>query len=162
MFLLTLVTGSLFCLSLGLFFQDQTRIFLIGDSTMADKILIDNPEHGWGQSLPAFFSSRVQIFNHAKNGRSTKSFITEGRWEVVTHQLQEGDYVFIQFGHNDAKKDDTTRFAPPIPDYRDNLTTFIRDAREKKAIPILLTPITRRDFKDGKFVATHGEYPKVM
>ena len=129
---------------------------------MAEKSLIDNPEHGWGQLLPIFFSDKVQVLNHACNGRSTKSFITEGRWKVVVDQLQEGDYVFIEFGHNDAKKEDTSRFAPPIPDYRDNLIKFIREAREKKAIPILLTPITRRDFKEGKFIATHGDYPKVM
>jgi lysophospholipase L1-like esterase len=161
-FFLKFVAGILFCLSLGFYMQGHTRIFLIGDSTMADKVLIDNPEHGWGQSLPVFFSDNVQIFNHAKNGRSTKSFIAEGRWKVVLDQLQEGDYVFIEFGHNDAKKEDSTRFAPPIPDYRDNLTRFIRETREKKAIPILLTPVTRRDFKEGKFVATHGDYPSVM
>jgi lysophospholipase L1-like esterase len=129
---------------------------------MANKSLIDNPEHGWGQSLPIFFSDKVQVLNHAHNGKSTKSFITEGRWKVVVDQLQEGDYVFIEFGHNDAKKEDTSSFAPPIPDYRDNLIKFIREAREKKAIPVLLTPITRRDFKEGKFIATHGDYPKVM
>jgi len=148
--------------SAGWFTQDRVRIFLVGDSTMADKSLIDNPEHGWGQSLPAFFSENVQIFNHAKNGRSTKSFLAEGRWKVVVDQLQEGDYVFIQFGHNDAKKEDSSRFAPPVPDYRDNLIKFMRDARQKKAIPVLLTSITRRDFKNGNFVATHGDYPKVM
>lgn len=156
------ITGCLFCVSLGFFLQSPIRIFLIGDSTMADKSLIDNPEHGWGQLLPIFFSDKVQVLNHACNGRSTKSFITEGRWKVVVDQLEEDDYVFIEFGHNDAKKEDTSRYAPPIPDYRDNLIKFIREVREKKAIPILLTPITRRDFKEGKLMATHGDYPKVM
>jgi lysophospholipase L1-like esterase len=143
--------------------QTPARLFLIGDSTMADKPLVDNPEHGWGQMLPIFFAQNVQIFNHAKNGRSTKSFIAEGRWKVVVDQLQPGDYVFIQFGHNDAKKEDTTRFAAPRPDYKNYLVKFVRDAREKKAIPVLLTPVTRRDFDStGKFTASHGEYPAAM
>jgi lysophospholipase L1-like esterase len=150
------------CAFLGLQSDKCIRVFLIGDSTVADKPLVNNPERGWGQLLPIFFSDKVQILNHARNGRSTKSFITEGRWKIVADQLQEGDYVFIEFGHNDAKKEDTSRFAPPVPDYRDNLMKFIRETREKKAIPVLLTPITRRDFKDGKFAATHGEYPKIM
>jgi len=143
--------------------QTQSRIFLVGDSTMADKPLVDNPEHGWGQMLPLFFAQNVQIFNHAKNGRSTKSFITEGRWKAIYDQLQPGDYVFIQFGHNDAKKEDTTRFAAPHTDYKNNLEKFVREAREKKAIPILLTPVTRRDFNStGKYVGTHGDYPAVV
>jgi lysophospholipase L1-like esterase len=142
--------------------QSTTRIFLIGDSTMADKSLIDNPEHGWGQALPIFFSEKIQVINYARNGQSTKSFITEGQWKVIVDQLQEGDYVFIEFGQNDAKREDTSRFAPPIPDYRNNLIKFIRVAREKQAIPVLLTPVTRRDFQEGKLVATHGDYPEVM
>ena len=143
--------------------QTQLRIFLIGDSTMADKPLVDNPEHGWGQMLPLFFTQNVQILNHARNGRSTKSFIIEGRWKAVYDQLQPGDYVFIQFGHNDAKKEDTARFAAPHTDYKNNLIKFVREAREKKAIPVLLTPVTRRDFDTtGRYVGTHGDYPSVV
>jgi len=150
-------------LFVGWFPQTQSRIFLIGDSTMADKPLVDNPEHGWGQMLPLFFTRNVQIFNHARNGRSTKSFIAEGRWKAIFDQLQAGDYVFIQFGHNDAKKEDTTRFAAPRPDYQNNLLKFIQEAREKQAIPVLLTPVTRRDFDTtGQFVGTHGDYPAVV
>ncbi len=102
----------------------KSRIFLIGDSTMADKPLVDNPERGWGQMLPMFFQHDVEICNHAKNGRSTKSFIAEKRWDSVYNQLQKGDYVFIQFGHNDAKKEDTSRYAPHKPDYKNNLLKF--------------------------------------
>lgn len=156
--------GILCALILGASVSERgIRIFLIGDSTMADKPLVDNPEHGWGQMLPLFFSDDVQIFNHARNGRSTRSFLLEGRWQKVYEQLRPGDYVFIQFGHNDAKSDDTARFAPPRPDYRNNLRRFIKDASDKRAVPILLTPITRRQFdKDGRYVETHGEYPAVV
>jgi Lysophospholipase L1 and related esterases len=143
--------------------QRTTRIFLIGDSTMADKPLADNPEHGWGQMFPMFFSQDVHIMNYAVNGRSTKNFLNKGDWKRVYDQLQPDDYVFIQFGHNDAKKEDTLRYAAPRPDYKDNLKRIIHETREKSAIPILLTPITRRDFdKNGKYVGTHGDYPSVM
>ena len=143
--------------------QRMTRIFLIGDSTMADKPLADNPEHGWGQMFPMFFSQYVHIMNYAVNGRSTKNFLNKGDWKKVYGQLQPDDYVFIQFGHNDAKKEDALRYAAPRPDFKDNLKRIIRETREKSAIPILLTPITRRDFDtNGHYVGTHGEYPGVM
>ncbi len=139
------------------------RVFLIGDSTMADKPLIDNPEHGWGQMIPIFFSKNVLFFNHAKNGRSTRSFLYEGKWDVVRNMLRPGDYVFIQFGHNDSKKEDTSRFADPHTDYKEFLQRFIREAKEKKAIPVLLTPVNRRNFdKDGNFVDKHGDYPEAV
>jgi len=143
--------------------KNHIRIFLIGDSTMADKPLVDNPEHGWGQIFPMFFSKNVIVYNHARNGRSTKSFIDEGRWQVIYDQLQPGDYVFIQFGHNDAKKEDPNRYAPARPDYKENLRKFIRESREKQAIPILLTPVIRHDFNEkGEFIATHYDYPAAM
>ncbi|MBP8975922.1 MAG: hypothetical protein KBG83_04300, partial [Bacteroidetes bacterium] len=139
------------------------RIFLIGDSMVAEKPLVDNPEHGWGQMLPMFFTKNVTVYNYARNGRSTKSFITEGQWKIVHDQLKPGDYVFIQFGHNDAKKEDPCRYVPAKPDYKENLRKFIREAREKQAIPILLTPVTRYDFnKRGELIATHSEYPAAM
>jgi len=95
-----LLTLPLLALSTG----DQRRVFLIGDSTMADKPPIGNPERGWGEVFPLFFPNGVSLENHARNGRSTKSFLAEGRWQAVYEKLQAGDYVFIQFGHNDAKK----------------------------------------------------------
>src|ERR1700690_3051113 len=81
----------------------RIMIYMIGDSTMADKPLDDNPEHGWGQMFPMFFDSCVTIENHAMNGRSTRSFLREDRWQPIVDKLREGDYVFIQFGHNDEK-----------------------------------------------------------
>ena len=152
-----------YCALLGLKSETDICIYLIGDSTMADKPLVDNPEHGWGQMFPLFVSQNVRVKNYAVNGRSTKSFLAEGRWKIVFDQLQPGDYVCIQFGHNDAKKSDTSRFAAPRPEYKDNLKKIIREAREKSALPILLTPIARRDFDtNGCFIGTHGEYPAAM
>ncbi len=141
----------------------RVTAFMIGDSTMADKPLADNPERGWGQLLPMYFDDRVVIKNHAVNGRSTKSFIDEGRWDKVAQQLQKGDWVFIQFGHNDEKKEDPTRYAAPNTDYKTNLTRFINEVRSKGATPILLTPVMRRRFDaQGKFFDTHGEYPAAV
>lgn len=90
--------------------DDKLTIFLCGDSTLADKLPTDKPETGWGMVLPDYFNNdAVQIQNHAVNGRSTKSFITEGRWQKVVSQVKKGDWVFIQFGHNDQKVADSTR-----------------------------------------------------
>lgn len=144
-------------------FQGEVRIFLIGDSTVADKPEIDNPERGWGQMFPWFFDRGVVVENHARNGRSTKSFINENRWQRVLEALRPGDYVFIQFGHNDSKKEDTTRYAAPYTSYKQNLLRFVRESRSKGAIPILITPVSRRKFDEsGRFVDSHGDYPKVV
>ncbi|MBN2008454.1 rhamnogalacturonan acetylesterase [candidate division KSB1 bacterium] len=150
-----------------LIFRCQTTpvvdVYLIGDSTMANKPLEGNPERGWGQMLPEFFKENVRIHNHARNGRSTKSFINEGRWQIVLDSLKSGDYVMIQFGHNDQKDYDTTRYAAPHGAYKNNLRQFVDDTRNKGAIPILLTPVMRRKFNDNdQFYDTHGDYPDVV
>ena len=130
---------------------------------MADKAIIGNPERGWGMALPLFFSDNVVIENHARNGRSTKSFLAEGRWASVYDKLKPGDYVFIQFGHNDEKKADTSRFTDPRTEYRTNLLRFVTEARSKGAIPVLMAPVARRHFnKDGEPELTHGDYPAVV
>ena len=141
-----------------------THVYLIGDSTMADKPTPEkNPERGWGQLLPTFFDEHVVVRNHAVNGRSTKSFIDEGRWTAVLSELGAGDVVLIEFGHNDEKVDDSTRYAAPRTDYRKNLERFVNDARAKRAIPILFTPIVRRKFDSrGVLQDTHGDYPSVV
>ena len=140
--------------------QPGLTLFLIGDSTMADKPLIPaNPERGWGQMLPMFFQREVRIENHAVNGRSTKSFLDEGRWKTVTNRLKPGDYVIIQFGHNDEKKNDTNRYTEAFGSFKMNLTRFVRETREHQAIPILATPVARRKFDDhGKLLDTHSDY----
>jgi len=137
------------------------HVFMIGDSTMADKPLEDNPERGWGQLFPEYFDRDVHVFNHAVNGRSSKSFIDEGRWQVVLDSLDAGDVLFIQFGHNDEKDYDSTRYAAPFGVYQENLAKFVAEARNARAIPILLTPVVRRRFdENGRFYDTHGDYPR--
>ncbi|MBR4686774.1 MAG: pectin esterase [Bacteroidales bacterium] len=141
-----------------------TTIHLMGDSTMAEKDLTGgNPERGWGMMLPNFVDDSFRVVNYAQNGRSTKSFIDRGLWDKVYDALQPGDYVFIQFGHNDAKADDPERYAPAFGAYQDNLRRFVRGAREKGATPVLLTPVARRWFKDGKLDRNcHTDYPAAM
>ena len=139
--------------------EKTPSVYLIGDSTMSDKPLVDNPERGWGMALPYFFSNEVKFENHAKNGRSTRSFISQGRWQNVLDKLQPGDYVFIQFGHNDEKGKDPDRYTPALTVYKANLIKFVKETREKGATPVLLTPIMRRRFRDGEFYDTHGDYP---
>lgn len=140
------------------------NIYLIGDSTMADKPdPAHNPERGWGQALPEYVDRDTHVHNYAVNGRSTKSFIDEGRWETVRAQLSTGDIVLIQFGHNDEKQEDSLRYAAPRTAYRANLERFVRDARERGATPIVFTPIVRRQFDaSGTLHNTHGEYPDVV
>lgn len=138
-------------------------LHLAGDSTMAQKLIHRRPETGWGEALQQYFDlDRVRVENHARNGRSTRSFLAEGRWQALVDRLQEGDYVFIQFGHNDAAKNRPDRYAPP-EEYRRNLVRFVEDVRAKKANPVLLTPVCRRQFDGaGRFVDTHGEYPDIV
>lgn len=134
------------------------RVFLVGDSTCATKDLAkQNPERGWGHMFQPLFDRSVAVENHAANGRSTKSFRDEGRWTEVCERLQPGDYVFIQFGHNDQKEQDATRYASAAQ-YAENLRRYVRETREKGGIPVLLTPIVRRHFADGALEDTHGQY----
>jgi lysophospholipase L1-like esterase len=106
-----------------------------------------------------FEPDKVKVDNRALNGRSTKSFIAEGKWSALIDDVKKGDFVFIQFGHNDQSKDKGERYTPP-QDFKTNLLKFIDDVRAKGANPILMTPVMRRRFdKDGKFYDTHGDYP---
>jgi lysophospholipase L1-like esterase len=163
MILRTTLIVALLALAIGWTLPDGPTVFLIGDSTMADKPLIGNPERGWGQMFPIFFNDGIKFENHARNGRSTKSFLREGRWDSVHSKLRPGDFVFIQFGHNDAKKEDSTRFADPDTDYRMNLLRIVRETKSKNANPVLITPVCRRRFDDdGKFFDVHGKYPSVV
>jgi lysophospholipase L1-like esterase len=142
-------------------FAQKTTVYTIGDSTMANKKDPDkNPEHGWAQVLQAYFKDDVVIVNKAVNGRSTKSFINEKRWDSIYKKLKKGDYVFIEFGHNDEKIEDSTRYTNPHTLYRYNLIRFVKESRAKGAIPVLLTSIARRNFNEkGVLVPTHGDYP---
>ena len=139
-------------------------VHLMGDSTMAEKDLAKaGPERGWGMMFQNFLDEGATVINYAQNGRSTKSFIDAGLWDKVQANIRPGDYLFIQFGHNDAKESDPTRYAAAYGAYQDNLRLFVRAAKEKGATPVLLTPVARRWFKDGKLDRDcHHDYPVAM
>jgi len=164
MLMVVLVLAVLTCGSQALAQTAPTVIYLAGDSTMAQKTADKRPETGWGEYLQNQFDhAKIKIENHAQNGRSTKSFIDEGLWQNIVGKLRKGDYVFIEFGHNDEKSEDPKRYAAPRTDYRNNLIKFVTEVRSKQAFPVLLTPVVRRRFNEkGEFFDTHGEYPAVV
>ena len=140
--------------------DNKITVYLIGDSTMSEKDVRAYPETGWGMPFKLFFDSTVVVDNRAKNGRSTRTFISENLWQPVSDNLKEGDYVFMQFGHNDESKEKVDRYTTP-DEYKRNLVRFISETRAKKAIPVLLTPVSRRKFKDGIIQETHLVYSKL-
>jgi lysophospholipase L1-like esterase len=140
------------------FVNKKIKVYLIGDSTIANKEIKAFPETGWGMPFRYFFDSTVEVDNRAKNGRSTKSFIAEGLWQPVVDNLNEGDYVLIQFGHNDEGKEKVGRYTTP-DEFKINLTKYVNDSRNKKAIPVLITPVARRTFDStGKIKESHPVY----
>lgn len=122
-------------------------IFIIGDSTAAKKDLSKGtPERGWGMMLQQYFDQDyVVVDNHAVNGRSSKSFIDEGRWNKVLELIKPGDYVIIQFGHND-EKDQPARHTEPGSTFDYNLAKYIRETRERGGIPVVMNAVVRRNF----------------
>jgi len=144
--------------------QRHTTVFLIGDSTVANKpYRVSNPEKGWGQVLELYFDEAVRVENHALNSRSTKSFRDEGHWDKVKEQIQPGDYVIIEFGHNDQKENSPERYADPAQEFPKQLKQYIRETQERGGVPVLATPIVRRKFDgNGQLQETHGEYPEAV
>lgn len=140
--------------------KKKIKIWMIGDSTMCLYETNRTPLTGWGMPFANFFDSTVTIENKARGGRSTRTFISENRWQPIADSLQEGDYVLIQFGHNDEAKEEKYKDRyTPVPDYKINLIKFITESKAKKAIPVLITPVARMRFdKEGKVQETHTEY----
>lgn len=141
---LTIIVMGVLLMSFGA--KKKTTIFMIGDSTMANKdISGGKQERGWGMALQCYFDDDIVIDNHAVNGRSSKSFINEGRWDSVLAHIQPGDYVVIQFGHNDEKPK-ADRHTDPGSTFDYNLRRFVRETREHGGTPILLNAVVRRNF----------------
>ncbi len=140
----------------------MNKIFWAGDSTVQTNDYTTYPQNGIGQVFSIFLKEGFHVYNHAKNGRSTKSFLDEGRLEAIKEQIGEGDFLFIQFGHNDEKSQDPARYTEPHSSFIDNLGIFIQAARERGAYPVLITPLERRCFTDEKHLGPgeHLEYVK--
>ncbi len=143
--------------------QDKITVFSVGDSTMSHYTTADDyPLKGWMMMIAPMFNNAVVISNAARSGRSSKSYRSEGRWEKVIDQVKSGDYVFIQFGHNDSAKD-TLRHTNARIDFRQNLINYVNETTAKGGHPILFTSIARRQFDNaGKLVDTHGDYVQVV
>lgn len=163
---LTLLILSILIFGLVSFQRVEVEItfFMVGDSTMANKPYAgSNPEKGWGQVFPLYFKEGIRFENHAMNGRSAKSFRAEGRWDVVMERLKVGDYVLIEFAHNDEKFNPKDKEAYADSSFRENLTRFVIEIREKGGKPVLATPISRRSFdENGNLTDTHGRYSVVV
>ncbi|AWB46910.1 G-D-S-L family lipolytic protein [Paenibacillus sp. CAA11] len=138
-------------------------LYLVGDSTMQTYDPYWQPQAGYGQMLPSFFSDAVEIKNHSIGGRSSKSFIVQGRLDEILRVIRPGDYLLVQFGHNDATISVPDRYASPA-DYKNYLKTYIDGAKQRGATPILVTPMGRRDFNadTGKFNVSFPEYVQAM
>lgn len=142
----------------------MATIFWAGDSTVQYNSILTYPQTGMGQVLNLFLKPEIRIENHAKNGRSTKSFIDESRLTPIYDKISEGDFLFIQFGHNDEKKEDPARYTEPFSEYMQNLEKFVNVARNKKAYPVLITPVERRCFLDEEHLdlGEHTDYVAAM
>ncbi|MDQ0580213.1 rhamnogalacturonan acetylesterase [Streptomyces rishiriensis] len=138
-------------------------LFIAGDSTAAQKYSDAAPETGWGMALPFFLHKDRPVANHAVNGRSSKSFVDEGRLDAVLAAIRPGDLLLVQFAHNDEKTTDPARYTEPWTTYQDHLRMYVDGARAKGARPVLATPVERRRFDaEGNALPTHGEYPAAM
>ncbi|MEY4332959.1 MAG: hypothetical protein RLZZ196_1697 [Bacteroidota bacterium] len=155
------------CVSLIIVFsfanpEKKKKIWLCGDSTIAIKQTTAYPETGWGMPFVYFWDSAIEVKNLAKNGRSTKTFINEGLWNQVIKEATEGDFVFIQFGHNDESEEKKDRYTTP-DEFKSNLVKFVKETRALKATPILLTPVSRRKFNEsGEALETHQVYSQLV
>lgn len=141
----------------------MNKIFWIGDSTVHQNRIETYPQTGMGQVMELYLKPGICVRDFAENGRSSKSFCSEGLFEAVKEEMEADDYMFIQFGHNDSKPD-AERRTEPYGSYQEYLKYYIEEARKKRVIPVLLTPISRRHFdKEGNFLdGSHGEYPEAM
>ncbi|WP_459480946.1 rhamnogalacturonan acetylesterase [Clostridium saccharoperbutylacetonicum] len=139
------------------------RIFWAGDSTVAQNKIDSYPQTGIGQTLSLYLNEDIVVYNYAKNGRSSKSFVTEGILEKIKKEIKEGDFLFIQFGHNDQKPDEE-RNTEPYSTYQEYLTKYIEVAREQGAYPVLITSLYRRIFSEDGHIKdeVHYEYPDAM
>lgn len=140
------------------------KIFWAGDSTVQTNDCGTYPQTGIGQVFSLFLKEGYLVENHAKNGRSTKSFIDEGRLEAIEERIGKEDFLFIQFGHNDEKKEDSSRYTDPNTTFPENLRRFVDAARARGAYPVLITPLERRCFQEEGHLGegAHGAYVAAM
>jgi lysophospholipase L1-like esterase len=155
--------GAMTCNTAGAATATTPAVYVIGDSTASVYASDLYPRTGWAQPLQDYFAPAcATIHDDALSGRSSKSFYDEGDWTPIRASLHAGDTVLIQFGHNDEKADDPTRFTDPFTTFEQYLTSYIDDTIAAGATPILITPINRNSWSNGTLNDTHGNYPVAM
>lgn len=142
--------------------REPVNVHIIGDSTVASYADKRAPLSGWGQMLHRYFDDSVTVLNHAVSGRSSKSFVDEGRWDQVKQVWKPGDWLLIQFGHNDQKQHDPKRFTEPRGSYQHYLRAYVEQSRAAGVHPILVTSVYRRRFRDGQLIDSLADYPPAM
>jgi len=139
------------------------RVFIAGDSTASDYGPERAPRQGWGMQLQSYLDPAAwEVRNHARSGRSARSFIEEGWLDGIAQDLRRGDVLLIQFGHNDEKREDPTRYDDPHVAFPAWLMRYVALARDKGATPVLITPVARRKFDKGQLLETHGPYAQAV
>lgn len=142
--------------------SETIRIYLAGDSTVQSYKKESAPQAGWGQFIANHFTDNVSFINRAIGGRSSKSFVKEGRLDAIFEDIQAGDYLFIQMGHNDSTKSKPERYTEPYSEYKEYLMKYVQGARERDAIPVLITPVGRLHMEDGVFLNDFKDYCAAM
>jgi len=138
---------------------DLITVFLAGNSTVVDQD--EEPWCGWGQMLPRFFTNRVAIANYAESGEAANSFVSAKRLAKLLTVMKKGDYLFIEFGHNDEKQ--KGEGVGPYTTYKKNMKVLVDETRKKGGIPVLVTSMHRRSFdENGKVINTHGDFPDAV
>lgn len=140
--------------------DDLPTIFIAGDSTVTDQT--GEPTTSWGQMLPRFLKPDVVVANHAESGETLKSFITELRLDKLLIQMKKGDYLFIQFGHNDSKVSWPQTYVEAGTTYKSYLKAYIAEARRRGATPVIVNPMQRHQFDGAKVKNSHGDYPEAV
>lgn len=142
--------------------QRKVNIYLAGDSTVQTYSAEQSPQAGWGQFIANYFPEEVRFVNKAIGGRSSKTFVQEGRLDEILKDIGEGDYLFVQMGHNDATASKPERFTEPYTTYKEYLNMYIDGARRRGAVPVFVTPVARLHMKDGSFVNDFPDYCTAM
>ncbi|MBM7573469.1 rhamnogalacturonan acetylesterase [Aquibacillus albus] len=141
---------------------DKVKLYLASDSTAQTYGQSEAPQAGWGQFIGNYFDEKVEIYNYAIGGRSSKTFITEGRLANILDEIAKNDYLLIQLGHNDSTKIRPQRYTEPYDDYKQYLKQYVQGAREHQAIPILITPVARLHYVNQEFLMDFGDYCNAM
>ncbi|MDL4842303.1 rhamnogalacturonan acetylesterase [Aquibacillus rhizosphaerae] len=142
--------------------NDTIKFYLASDSTVQTYQKSEAPQAGWGQFIANYLDDTIEVCNHAIGGRSTKTFISEGHLQKILDEIGEGDYLFVQMGHNDSTKIRPERYTDPYDDYKKYLKQYIEGARKNRAIPILITPVGRLHYVNGEFLRDFGDYCNAM